>query len=124
MLILLSGRGNCGTSVSARKLERKCGTLSSGAFGRQVAGNRASEIATDGEAETGAFVSARELPVELNEGLEYRRQLVSRNSHAGVANLDPDFLAVGVTLDRYLAARRCELDRVRQQIEHYLTHFF
>ena len=79
------------------------------------------EIADDGQAEAEAAVRARRGSVGLAERLENMREKIARDSAAGIGHDQANRGRRVLQLHRHLAARRRELDRVRQQVPDHLA---
>src|SRR5690349_16099309 len=68
------------------------------------------------EPEAGAVVASAETAVDLAEGRHGARDVLGGDADAAVAHLDGNAALVALEAQRNLAARRRELDRVRQQV--------
>ena len=71
----------------------------------------------EGEAEAGAGVFARELAVELHEGLEKLLEVLRRDADAGVPDGEDDLALAGRDLEAEFAAARRELAGVAEQVD-------
>src|SRR5688572_13367108 len=72
-----------------RQVDRELRAATRGGFGRDVAVHSAAEVATDREAESGAFPSGAERSAKLNERLEDLFALVFRDSGPRIGHRDP-----------------------------------
>ena len=74
-------------------------------------------MADDRQPDAQAAVRAPAAAVELAEAVEHERLELRGDAAAGVANPDHDLLVFGCDVELDAAARRRELDRVRQQVQ-------
>src|SRR5689334_18890930 len=91
------------------------------ALDHEIAVHRPRQIATDGETEARSLVRRGEFPLELDEGLEDRAQLLRRDADTAVGDSDANGRRVAATGDLDRAAGSRELDRVREEVEQDLT---
>src|SRR5262245_14977807 len=88
-----------------------------GALDDHAAAVQVDECRGEGKAEPRTFVSPGEAVIDLDEGLEYLRDIVRRHADAGIGDRY-HAAAIRSMLQRELdlAVHRRELDRVREQI--------
>src|SRR5439155_2353097 len=96
--------------------DRERGARAGFALDDDVAAHRAGELATDRQAKTGSLNRSRQTAVPLDEGLEDRIATLRWDAGTGVRDQDAKLVRthLAVELD---PAGRCELDRVRDQVE-------
>src|SRR6185436_3142430 len=120
------GERGCARHLLRARLARQC-QCEARAFLRfavddDIAAHPACEIAADGEAESGAFLSLNERAADLYERLEDPLDLIRRNSHTGVDDADRNrlrILPLALEGDFPLLG---EFDRVREKIDQNLLY--